>query len=70
MTDAIDPIAVVRGQQRVIDAQRAIIDAARAVLDEWTARAAEVEPVLGRQVISIGHIDRRLRPILDGQVTT
>lgn len=65
----VDPEKVVRGQQRVIEAQRAIIDGVRAVLDDWTARAAEVESVMGRQVISVDHLNRRLRPILDGTTT-
>jgi hypothetical protein len=64
----VDPEKVVRGQQRVIEAQRAIIDGVRAVLDDWTARAAELEPVSGTQLISVDWINQRLRPILDGGV--
>lgn len=66
----VDPEKVVRGQQRVIEAQRAIIDGIRDVLDDWTARGVAAEPVHGRQLISVDGINRRLRPILDGQVTT
>lgn len=65
----VDPEKVARGQQRVIEAQRAIIDGVRAVLDDWTARAAEVELLMGPQVVSVEHLNRRLRPILDGSTT-
>jgi hypothetical protein len=65
---AVDPDKVIRGQQRLIEAQRSIIDNVRALLDEWVDADNSIHASGGvRQVISVEHIDRRFRPLLDGR---
>lgn len=49
-----------------LDALRAKVSRVEAKLADWVKRAAEVEPVTGRQVISVGHIDRTIRAALAG----